>query len=380
MKIVFLSNFYNHHQSALSAALHRLTNGHYFFIETQPMPASRRALGYGQDAIPEYVLQSYKSPEVRKRCHTLINDADVVITGSAPEYMLRERIRSGKLMFRYSERPLKNGLEPLKYFPRLLRWHWRNPMCKPIYMLCASAFTAADYAKFGLFRNRCYKWGYFPETMRYDEEDLFAKKQHGVPHILWCGRFLDWKHPDDAILVAERLKKAGYRFVLDLIGTGELEPQLEQLIWEKNLGDCVHLLGSMKPEQVREHMEQANIYLFTSDRYEGWGAVLNESMNSGCAVVASHAIGAVPFLIKDNENGLIYESGNIRMLYEKVKYLLDEPAEQKRLDFAAYRTIAEEWNAEIAARRLLRLSERLLSGEKRPDLYKTGPCSKEENQ
>ena len=49
-------------------------------------------------------------------------------------------------------------------------------------------------------------------------------------------------------------------------------------------------------------MEKSEIFLFTSDKGEGWGAVLNESMNSACAVVASHAIGSVPFLLKDGEN------------------------------------------------------------------------------
>jgi len=106
--------------------------------------------------------------------------------------------------------------------------------------------------------------------------------------------------------------------------------------------------------------------------------VLNEAMNSGCAVVASHAIGSVPFLMKDGENGLIYESGNVDMLYEKVKYLLDKPEEQIRLGTAAYHTIADLWNAEVAAERFVELSKHILAGEKHPDLYKDGPCSKAE--
>ena len=80
------------------------------------------------------------------------------------------------------------------------------------------------------------------------------------------------------------------------------------MIREKKLEDCVHMLGAMSPDEVRKHMEQANIFLFTSDRNEGWGAVLNEAMNSGCAVVASHAIGSVPYLIKNGNNGYIYEN------------------------------------------------------------------------
>ena len=47
----------------------------------------------------------------------------------------------------------------------------------------------------------------------------------------------------------------------------------------------------------------------------------------------SHFIlGSVPFLIQDGINGLVYPSGDIDALYEKVKYLLDKPEEQERLD------------------------------------------------
>ena len=105
---------------------------------------------------------------------------------------------------------------------------------------------------------------------------------------------------------------------------------------------------------------------------------MNESMNSGCAVVASHAIGAVPYLMKHNENGLIYKSGDVDGIYQNVKNLLDNPGEQERLGSAAYETITGLWNAEVAAQRLITLSEHLLAGEKYPDLYEDGPCSRAE--
>jgi glycosyltransferase involved in cell wall biosynthesis len=83
----------------------------------------------------------------------------------------------------------------------------------------------------------------------------------------------------------------------------------------------------MAPEAVRDHMEAADIFLFTSDFNEGWGAVLNESMNSACAVVASHAIGSVPFLLKDGENGFIQTL--LEMYAETVNVLTDnKPADE----------------------------------------------------
>lgn len=370
LTIVFLSNFFNHHQSALSDTLWEQTRGNYYFIETIDMPQEQRDLGYHVEQKP-YVLRYQDNEEMVLR---LIREADVVITGSAPEKLVRQRVKTGKLMFRYAERPLKKGLELWKYLPRLVLWHWRNPMYKPIYMLCASAYTAGDYAKFGLFLNRTYKWGYFPETKRYADMDaLMAEKD--TTEILWCGRFLDWKHPDDVLVAAKRLRDEGCSFRLNFIGRGEMEPMLRQMVEDLGLRDCVRFLGSMKPEEVRAHMEKAGIYLFTSDRNEGWGAVLNESMNSGCAVIASHAIGSVPFLMKNGENGLIYESGNVDMLYEKIKHLLDHPEEQKRMGLAAYETITTQWNAETAAERVIILAESIFTGNENHFLRGEGPCS-----
>jgi glycosyltransferase involved in cell wall biosynthesis len=194
--------------------------------------------------------------------------------------------------------------------------------------------------------------------------------------LMWCGRFLDWKHPDDAIFVARKLKADGYSFQLKFVGTGDMEEKLKDLVEENDLSDCVIFLGSMKPEQVREHMEEAGIYLFTSDYREGWGAVLNESMNSGCAVVASHAIGSVPFLLRDGENGYVYRSNDKDMLYEKVKYLLNHPEEQIRLGEAAYETMSTVWNAPVSAERLMGLLRRVMAGDTAPDIFDDGPCSK----
>lgn len=370
MKIAFISNYFNHHQKHLSEAFNSLTNKNYAFIATGQISEERKKLGYGENEIPEYVKTIYENTEFTQ-------NADTIIFGSAPDKLLKKYIKDKKLIFRYSERILKHGKEPLKYLPRLLRYRMRNPMNSNLYLLCASAYTAADYGSFGLFKNRAYKWGYFPKTEIYEDvNELISNKN--TTDILWSGRFLKWKHPDDALSAAEKLKKDGYNFHLKFIGAGEMEETLRLKISEYNLTDCVSILGSMSPQEVRKYMEETGIYLFTSDFEEGWGAVLNEAMNSGCAVISSHAAGAAPYLIQNNENGYVYRSGNIEELYQKVKYLLDNHEEQKRIGRNAYKTIINEWNSEIAAQRLINLSEHIFKGEKYPDLYKSGPCSKSE--
>lgn len=350
MTVLFLSNYFNHHQKPFCDAMFRLLGENYHFVETEPMSAERKSLGWGGITYPSYVIRPEEAftPETQ----AMIDSADVVIIGSAPNSLVKNRIRNGKLVFRYSERPFKQGMEWKKYLPRLILWNLRTPFWKPVYMLCASAYTAPDYAKMGMYLGKCYKWGYFPETKQYEDVDkLIAAKRPNS--ILWVARFIDWKHPEIPLEIAHRLKQEGYNFTLNMIGNGELLESTRDQIASLGLSDCVKLLGAMSPEDVRAHMEQSEVFLFTSDRNEGWGAVLNESMNSACAVVANRAIGSVPFLVVDGVNGDIYEDGNIDDLYQKVKTLLDHPARRIEKSKNAYTTITQTWNAETAAERFL---------------------------
>ena len=347
----------------------------YRFISTQPMREERRKLGYDQIGQPVFEFRAHESEQAREEAQELIASADIVIAGSAPESIFRERIRAGKVIFRYAERLLKQEVGPLERLYLGLKWHIKAPVHKPIFLLGAGAYVAGDLHRFGLFKKTSYQWGYFPVAEEIgDSNAFFAAKKKTM--ILWCGRFLSWKHPEYAIEVARRLREEGIQFEMVLIGSGEMEEQLRQSVASLGLQDWVRMPGAMPPRQVRVYMKEAGIYLFTSGRQEGWGAVLNESMNSGCAVIASHAIGAVPYLIEDGHNGWIYRSGDVDMLYEKVKRTLANPEEQSDLGRKAYDTITQLWNAEVAAKRLLELSKRILSGEKSPDLFENGPCAK----
>ncbi len=122
-------------------------------------------------------------------------------------------------------------------------------------------------------------------------------------------------------------------------------------------------------------MEKASIFLFTSDRCEGWGAVANESMNSGCVIVAADKIGSVPYLVKDGQNGIVFRDRNIADLTEKVSALLDDPARVARLGRNAYETVSGVWSAETAAKRFVELSERLRVSEGSVSLWDDGPGS-----
>lgn len=377
MEVTFFSNFLNHHQLPFCLEMKKHLGDEFCFVETEPIEQERLEMGY-EDMGEKYpfVLKSYKNDECYKLALEKGYKSDVVIIGSAPEIFIQERLNKNKITFRYTERILKEGVVRA-LDPRVSYGVWKQNTRyknKNMFLLCASAYTSYDMHLFGAYPGKMYKWGYFPEVKDYNIDNLLKKKQENKEiSILWAGRFLKWKHPEFAIKVAEGLKRKGYSFNLTMIGNGEMREDLRKEVQQKELQDVVLFKEFMPPESVREYMEKADIFLFTSDFNEGWGAVLNESMNSGCAVVASHAIGSVPFLLKHGVNGMIFKSGDEIELLNQVMQLCDDEELRINLGRQAYKTLSEEWNASNAALNFLKLSDAIIN--KKTVEILSGPCS-----
>jgi len=379
--VTLFSNFLNHHQLPFCNEMCKLLGNGFHFVATEPIPQERLDMGYqDMSVLYPFSLNTYSSEEAYQRALQLGYESDVAIIGSAPISFVKKRLKENKLTFYYSERIFREGKQRA-FYPRmivkLLRNHHRF-FNKELYMLCSSAYTASDFHFVRVYRNKTFKWGYFPEIKEQNIDKLFQKKrQNLVPKMVWVGRLLDLKHPDDALEVASGLKVEGIPFSLDIIGTGPLQSKLFNLIEAYGLSKEVRLLGSMSPDEVRKHMEEADIFLFTSDFREGWGAVLNEAMNSGCTVIASHAIGSVPFLLEHRKNGFIYRNGDVGHLFGFVHEALRDQDLRKCLGSRAYATVWETWNARVASQRLITLSEALIEGKS--TVFTDGPCSRAES-
>ena len=382
MKIVMLSNFINHHQVPVADELSSTFGIEYWFIETMSLPEEQRSLGYSNLSSKPYVIQSYKTNKEYQKAIKLINNADVVIVGSAPEDMILERLRNKKLTFRYSERLFKK--RPW-YFPDPRIWMdlWKKHIRyknKPLYMLAASAYTANDVYAIGAYKNKVFKWGYFTRVDEFPLEackKLDASSEESTPHIMWCARFLRWKHPELPVMLAKRLKDKGYNFHIDMYGSGEELNATMQLAQNLAVDDKVSFCGNLPNEEILNQMRQHEIFLFTSDRNEGWGAVLNESMSNGCAVVASNLIGSVPFLIQNGKNGLIFKSEDIDSLEKNVTYLLDNPSRRIEIAKNAILTMRSVWSPKNASKSFFELVEALTT-KNSALIPKNGPCSKAE--
>ena len=401
LQLVFVSNYINHHQIPLCNALYRVLGEGFCFIQTEPMEQERVKMGWNEKAELPYVKYFYEQPE---ECRQLIMECKVMLFGgSDDEGYVAPRLSAGLPVIRYSERLYKTGqwkaVSPRGLIQKF-KDHTRYRKA-PVYLMCSGAYVPSDFHIVHAYPGKMFRWGYFPEFQEYEIEELLdgkgwctagdeqsASGSEKIPYLLWAARFIDWKHPQLPVRMAARLKESGCRFHMDIIGGGELDEEVRSLVKELGVEDCVSLPGFRKPEEVRTYMEKADIYLVTSDREEGWGAVVNEAMNSGCAVVGNHMIGAVPYLIDPEKNGRIYHDKDEDMLFEQLYELCNDRNLCRRLGREAYKTIAQEWNPQTAAERFLILLVRLgLLDEDRLDgipavsaggdtsVFQTGPCS-----
>lgn len=391
MKIVFYSLILNNHQANVADELWELTGHQYCFVELANLQAEhKKGDTRNYDECP-YLLRAWESAANRQKAMELARTSDACVFGGGVLSLpfIKERLRLNKLSFDASERWLKRGLKNM-LSPALMKlflaYKVGNCGKKPLYKLCNSAFAAGDHRMLGMYRNKCYKWGYFTSLPEVVPNGSIVSEGSSVVRLMWCARFLIWKHPEMPILMAKRLKKVGYKFHLDMYGEGEFKQQAIDLVESFGLGDCVSFIGNKPNTELMEDMKRHEIFLFTSDKNEGWGAVANESMSNGCVLVGSDALGCAPYLIKDGENGFMFTSSKttcsfknpdmeaLGSLYEKVVWLMEHPGERKTMRQNAIKTMQELWSPANAAKSLLTLTADLLNGK--DTSIKDGPCSK----
>lgn len=383
MKLVFYSVVLNHHQAGVADELYGILGDGYRFVELTACNDTKG--GVGDFGGRPYLIRSWRSAAEYAEAMELAKSAEVcVFSGFEALPFEKERMRLGLLSFDMGERLLKRGWINL-LSPRISKmifayfWHgWRK---KPLYKLCNSGFTASDCRKLGMFLGKCYKWGYFTPVSRDFELDVPEDDDKNVS-IMWCARFLTLKHPEFVIEMAKILKDKAYDFVIDIYGddagVGAHErafsrQRLEALIDACGVGDRVRLHGRLPNSDIIAAMRRHQIFLFTSDRREGWGAVANESMANGCVLVASDAIGSTPYLIREGYNGMVFRSGDSASLAAKIEWLFNHPLERKQMRLNALTTMRTLWNPNNAAVSLLTLIDNIRRVQT-PGIEE-GPCS-----
>lgn len=355
MNITFFSNFLNSHQLPMALAFDAMVNVNYTFIslmETDHL-VGRESL----DRDYAFVLREYEGEQQKMDAMRHALEDEVVVFGdmSGKEQYVKARAGTGKHFFRYSERLLKRGDWWRFVPPKIYRtWNWFGRYKNAnMHVLCASAYTARDLELFGFPREKCLKWGYFPDAEVCEASHIALP---GYKTLCSAQRLIPWKRVDMQLRLAYRLKQEGYAFRLRIAGDGPERVRLEKIAHDLGVTECVEFLGELTHDETIELMRDSEIFLATSNRMEGWGATVNEAMASGCCVVASDAMGSVPYLIEDGVTGIIYKDGEDGDLFSRTALLFDGEVDVRFISSNAVIRLRDVWGASSAARALYNMS------------------------
>ncbi|MEI6513428.1 MAG: glycosyltransferase family 4 protein [bacterium] len=376
MRILQVTNIISHHQLPLARCLASAPGDDNFrFAVTDPPMVERVKMGWDAEELESWLLSAGENETHRVEFEHWWDDADVVIAGYRNVSRIADRVRRGKLTFYMSERWWK----PPIGIARLLhpRFAWmayrfcRLAQSPLFHYLPMGRYAETDMRRITSFQGRMWDWGYFTDVHNplpsYRDRDKRLR-------VIWAGRMLALKRVDTLVQAFSILMQQNPKARLTLIGDGPCRHELERLVQKLKLTGNVDIHSSMPVAQVRNQMRQAHVYVLPSNGYEGWGAVLNEAMSEGCAIVASEAAGAAKTMIRHGENGLLFAPGDYRRLGDMLVQLSRNESERLRLAEAGQKTISEYWSPNIAAERFLAVSDALLSKGVIPN-YPTGPMS-----
>ena len=156
---------------------------------------------------------------------------------------------------------------------------------------------------------------------------------HRVPVLLYHGRVDRRKGVLDMLDACAILRREGTSFRLLISGIGPDYDAADSRITEHGLGDIAEMTGHVPYDDVPAIYHRGDI--FVSPTYaEGFSNTILEAMASGLACVSCNAVGVVDCL-RDGENGLLTEPGDIPALAASLRRALTDVPLRKRLAASA---------------------------------------------
>lgn len=144
--------------------------------------------------------------------------------------------------------------------------------------------------------------------------------------IVSIGRLTDVKRFDRAVEAAKILKDNGINFIWILIGSGELENNLKELIKQFRL-EKEFILAGVKANPY-PYIKNADIFVQTSDN-EGKSMVIDEAKILGKPIVVTNYM-TVRDVIKDGEDGMIADF-TPESVAEKIMMIIEDKSLRDRI-------------------------------------------------
>lgn len=160
-------------------------------------------------------------------------------------------------------------------------------------------------------------------TLRPDKYSICTNK-----HVISVGRYNEQKGYDLLIQAWLFVVQKHPDWTIDIYGEGELHNELQKQICNLKLEKQIHLCKPVT-NIIQKYIESS--FYVMSSRFEGFGLVLTEAMSCGLPCISFDCPSGPSEIIKNEEDGLLIENGNIEALAEGICHLIEHNEKRIRM-------------------------------------------------
>ncbi|MCX7999488.1 MAG: glycosyltransferase family 4 protein, partial [Leptospiraceae bacterium] len=154
---------------------------------------------------------------------------------------------------------------------------------------------------------------------------------------------LGWvKGHEYALLSVRRLVSQGISVRFDIVGDGPERQRVLYTIYDLELQNHVRLLGRLSPEQVRDKLQKADVFLLSS-LSEGISNAVLEAMACGLPVVTTDC-GGMREAVTDGVEGFIVPVRDPEAMAEALIRLWKDPELRRKMGEAARKRVLKEFS------------------------------------
>ncbi|GMQ78721.1 MAG: hypothetical protein BMS9Abin02_1254 [Anaerolineae bacterium] len=218
-----------------------------------------------------------------------------------------------------------------------------------------SPATAEEFIVLGISRDRL---RYIPNGIQV-ANSCIKKAQNPTRAFVYLGRLTRQKGLLYLLKAFNRVKRAGYRCSLHIIGDGPDRNFLEDVVRELELVDYVTFHGHIDNDQIAGALGRYDIMVMPS-LYEGFCTAVIEAMNVGLPVIVTRSGGPEYFV--DDVIGRVCDSGSVNKLAESmIELLMKDDEELLGMGRAAHERVRKKFDIERVADEYIELFRLLLN-------------------
>jgi glycosyltransferase involved in cell wall biosynthesis len=228
----------------------------------------------------------------------------------------------------------------IKLLQKIYDFLFINTLNKNLKSIISKSKLATDYLENkGLKNIQTLGIGLNEKNFSSGEGDVPYKKNENEKILLFVGQLDERKNVSFMLKIMKYICKTHLNYKLILIGDGKENDlkRYNEYIDEHNLRKNIHFQGKIPQKEIKNFYKIADAFLLPSTE-EIFGMVLLESMYFGVPVFSS-LNGGSSMVIKDKENGFIFEHFNEKIWAEEILKILENNSLKNKISLNAQEKI-----------------------------------------